>query len=98
RNTKPKVVPIKQWKPTGRLIPLRGQCPLVRPAALNRGTMPADLQGNNTPVEYNLVCSNQQPQLQMRIYVTKTHWTVGDPRRSDQSRRYELKVVEKSSI
>ncbi|GJS24333.1 putative reverse transcriptase domain-containing protein [Tanacetum coccineum] len=31
------------------------KCPLVRPTALNRGTMPADPQGNNTPVEYNLV-------------------------------------------
>ncbi|GKB32620.1 retrovirus-related pol polyprotein from transposon TNT 1-94 [Tanacetum coccineum] len=50
RNTKPKVVPVKQWKPTGRLILLGGQCPLVRPTALNRGTMPADPQGNNTPV------------------------------------------------
>ncbi|GJV13531.1 hypothetical protein Tco_1355072 [Tanacetum coccineum] len=30
--------------------------------------------------------------------VTKTHWTVGDLKRSDQSRRYELKVAEKSSI
>ncbi|GJX81561.1 hypothetical protein Tco_0331042 [Tanacetum coccineum] len=59
-NTKPKVVPVKQWKPTGRLILLGGQCPLVRPTALNRGTMPADPQGNNTPVEYNLICSNQQ--------------------------------------
>ncbi|GJT91101.1 retrovirus-related pol polyprotein from transposon TNT 1-94 [Tanacetum coccineum] len=47
-------------KPTGRLISLGGRCPLVRPTTLNRGTMPADLQGNNTPVEYNLVCSNQQ--------------------------------------
>ncbi|GKF02042.1 hypothetical protein Tco_0028965, partial [Tanacetum coccineum] len=37
RNTKPKVVPVKQWKPTSRLIPLGGQCPLVRPTALNRG-------------------------------------------------------------
>ncbi|GJR25200.1 retrovirus-related pol polyprotein from transposon TNT 1-94 [Tanacetum coccineum] len=57
-NTKPKVVPVKQWKPTGRLILLGGQCPLVRPTTLNRGTMPADPQGNNTPVEYNLVCFN----------------------------------------
>ncbi|GJW26507.1 retrovirus-related pol polyprotein from transposon TNT 1-94 [Tanacetum coccineum] len=55
RKTKPKVVPVKQWKPTGRLISLGGQCPLVRPTALNRGTMPDDPQGNNTPVEYNLV-------------------------------------------
>ncbi|GJY62050.1 retrovirus-related pol polyprotein from transposon TNT 1-94 [Tanacetum coccineum] len=47
-------------KPTGRLISLGGRCPLVRPTTLNRGTMPADPQGNNTPVEYNLVCSNQQ--------------------------------------
>ncbi|GJS24230.1 putative reverse transcriptase domain-containing protein [Tanacetum coccineum] len=55
RNTKPKVVPVKQWKPTGRLILLGGQCPIVRPTALNRGIMPTDPQGNNTPVEYHLV-------------------------------------------
>ncbi|GJR91959.1 retrovirus-related pol polyprotein from transposon TNT 1-94 [Tanacetum coccineum] len=30
-------------------------CKTFRPTALNRGTMPADPQGNNTPVEYNLV-------------------------------------------
>ncbi|GKC47553.1 hypothetical protein Tco_1065275 [Tanacetum coccineum] len=48
-------MPVKQWKPTGRLIPLGGQCPLVRPTSLNHGTMPTDPQGNNTPMEYNLV-------------------------------------------
>ncbi|GJV26919.1 retrovirus-related pol polyprotein from transposon TNT 1-94 [Tanacetum coccineum] len=30
RNTPPKVLPTKQWKPTGRLLPLGRQCPLVR--------------------------------------------------------------------
>ncbi|GJY32552.1 hypothetical protein Tco_0417021 [Tanacetum coccineum] len=60
RNTNPKVLPIKQWKPTGRLIPLEEQCPLARLTALNRGTMLADPQENNTPVAYNLVCTNQQ--------------------------------------
>ncbi|GJR93818.1 retrovirus-related pol polyprotein from transposon TNT 1-94 [Tanacetum coccineum] len=29
RNTPPKVLPTKQWKPTGRLLPLGRQCPLV---------------------------------------------------------------------
>ncbi|GKC37993.1 hypothetical protein Tco_1050377 [Tanacetum coccineum] len=43
RNTKPKALPVKQWKPTGRLIPLGRQCPLVRPTALNNPTMPANL-------------------------------------------------------
>ncbi|GKA47582.1 retrovirus-related pol polyprotein from transposon TNT 1-94 [Tanacetum coccineum] len=33
RDSKPKALPVKQWKPTGRLIPLDGQCPLVRPPA-----------------------------------------------------------------
>ncbi|GJX82254.1 hypothetical protein Tco_0331735, partial [Tanacetum coccineum] len=60
RNTNPKVLPIKQWKPTGRLIPLEEQFPLARLTALNRGTMLADPQENNTPVAYNLVCTNQQ--------------------------------------
>ncbi|GKB06144.1 retrovirus-related pol polyprotein from transposon TNT 1-94 [Tanacetum coccineum] len=37
RNTPPKVLPIKQWKPTGRLLPLGRQCPLVRFIALKNG-------------------------------------------------------------
>ncbi|GKD18395.1 retrovirus-related pol polyprotein from transposon TNT 1-94 [Tanacetum coccineum] len=60
RITKPKVKPVKQWKPTGRLISLGEQCPLVRPTAPNSGTMLPDPQENNPPVEYNLVCTNQQ--------------------------------------
>ncbi|GJT93212.1 retrovirus-related pol polyprotein from transposon TNT 1-94 [Tanacetum coccineum] len=50
RITKPKALPVKQWKPTGRLIPLDGQCPLVRPPA-----------PTNSPnhVASNLVYSNQ---------------------------------------
>ncbi|GJS64894.1 hypothetical protein Tco_0679458 [Tanacetum coccineum] len=50
RITKPKALPVKQWKPTGRLIPLDGQCPLVRP--------PAPTNSPN-PVASNLVYSNQ---------------------------------------
>ncbi|GJW37303.1 retrovirus-related pol polyprotein from transposon TNT 1-94, partial [Tanacetum coccineum] len=46
--------------PTGRLLSLGGLCPLVRPTALNCGTKLDDPQENNTHVEYNLVCSNQQ--------------------------------------
>ncbi|GJZ91483.1 retrovirus-related pol polyprotein from transposon TNT 1-94 [Tanacetum coccineum] len=34
RNTPPKVLPTKQWKPTGRILPLGRQCPLVRSTAL----------------------------------------------------------------
>nr|GEW32567.1 integrase, catalytic region, zinc finger, CCHC-type, peptidase aspartic, catalytic [Tanacetum cinerariifolium] len=59
RNTTPKVLPVKQWKPTGRLIPLKGQCPLIRPTALTSDTMLAEPHVHNTPVEYNLVCTNQ---------------------------------------
>ncbi|GJX97926.1 hypothetical protein Tco_0354945 [Tanacetum coccineum] len=46
RITKPKSLSVKQWKPTGRLIPLGGQCPLVRPTAPTNSP---------TPVESNLV-------------------------------------------
>ncbi|GKB90366.1 retrovirus-related pol polyprotein from transposon TNT 1-94 [Tanacetum coccineum] len=34
RNTPPTVLPTKQWKPTGRLLPLGRQCTLVRSTAL----------------------------------------------------------------
>ncbi|GKG07428.1 hypothetical protein Tco_0330397, partial [Tanacetum coccineum] len=53
RNTKPKVLNIKQWKLTGRIFPLGDQCPLTRPTALNNTTMLIDTQANNIPVESN---------------------------------------------
>nr|GEY13936.1 retrovirus-related Pol polyprotein from transposon TNT 1-94 [Tanacetum cinerariifolium] len=55
RKTTPKVLPVKQWKPTGRLILLGGQCPLVRPTTLTNDTMLAEPQGHNIPLEFNLV-------------------------------------------
>ncbi|GJU99603.1 retrovirus-related pol polyprotein from transposon TNT 1-94 [Tanacetum coccineum] len=55
RNTPPKVLPIRQWKPTGRLLPLGRQCPLVRSTALKSNHFPADPQETITPVAYNLV-------------------------------------------
>nr|GEU40360.1 integrase, catalytic region, zinc finger, CCHC-type, peptidase aspartic, catalytic [Tanacetum cinerariifolium] len=39
RNARPKVVPITLWKPMGRIIPLGGQCPLVRPTTSTSGLM-----------------------------------------------------------
>ncbi|GJW29210.1 retrovirus-related pol polyprotein from transposon TNT 1-94 [Tanacetum coccineum] len=38
------VLPTKQWKPTGRLLLLRRQCPLVRSTTLKSDCMPADPQ------------------------------------------------------
>ncbi|GKD00256.1 retrovirus-related pol polyprotein from transposon TNT 1-94, partial [Tanacetum coccineum] len=49
-NTPPKVLPIKQWKPTGRLLPLERQCPLVRSTTLKSDCMPTDLQETIAPV------------------------------------------------
>ncbi|GKB22287.1 integrase, catalytic region, zinc finger, CCHC-type containing protein [Tanacetum coccineum] len=49
RNTPPKVLPTKQRKPTGRLLLLRRQCPLVRSTALKSDCMPADPPGNYCP-------------------------------------------------
>ncbi|GKD33714.1 hypothetical protein Tco_1249223, partial [Tanacetum coccineum] len=57
RNTPPKVLPTKQWKPTGRLLPLGIQCPLVRSTTLKSDCMPADPQGNYCPccTDFSLV-------------------------------------------
>ncbi|GJY70939.1 retrovirus-related pol polyprotein from transposon TNT 1-94 [Tanacetum coccineum] len=54
RITKPKALSVKQWRPTGRLIPVGGQCPLVRPTASPNN------HKNSIPVTSTLVCSNQQ--------------------------------------
>ncbi|GKB38406.1 retrovirus-related pol polyprotein from transposon TNT 1-94, partial [Tanacetum coccineum] len=58
-NTPPKVLPTKQWKPTGRLLLLGRQCPLVRSTALKSDYMPADPQETIAPVASNLACTNQ---------------------------------------
>ncbi|GKF94645.1 hypothetical protein Tco_0284345, partial [Tanacetum coccineum] len=55
RSTKPKVLSVKQWKPTDRKILLGEQCPLVKLTALNNTAMLADTQANNIPVEYHPV-------------------------------------------
>ncbi|GKD34488.1 retrovirus-related pol polyprotein from transposon TNT 1-94 [Tanacetum coccineum] len=55
RNARPKVVPVTLWKPTGKVIPLGGQCPLVRPTASTSGLMVARSSAPHVPVEYNLV-------------------------------------------
>ncbi|GJV35996.1 hypothetical protein Tco_1408473 [Tanacetum coccineum] len=59
RGIPPKVLPTKQWKPTGRLLPLGRQCPLVRSTALKSDCLPADPQEPVAPVAYNLACTNQ---------------------------------------
>ncbi|GJZ10976.1 retrovirus-related pol polyprotein from transposon TNT 1-94 [Tanacetum coccineum] len=50
RNTPPKVLPTKQWKPTGRLLPLGRKCPLVRSTALKSDCLQADPQETIAPV------------------------------------------------
>nr|GEV88511.1 hypothetical protein [Tanacetum cinerariifolium] len=55
-DSRPKVVPVTLWKPTGRIIPLGGQCPLVCPTATSGLMVAAALNGvverqNHTLVE-----------------------------------------------
>ncbi|GJR48943.1 retrovirus-related pol polyprotein from transposon TNT 1-94, partial [Tanacetum coccineum] len=59
RNTPPKVLPTKQWKPTGRLLPLGRQRPLVRSTALKSDYLLVDPQETIAPVAYNRACTNQ---------------------------------------
>ncbi|GJR97967.1 retrovirus-related pol polyprotein from transposon TNT 1-94 [Tanacetum coccineum] len=55
RNTPPKVLPIKQWKPTGRLLPLERQCPLVRSTALKSGCYSKHMTGDRSRLRRNFV-------------------------------------------
>ncbi|GKA02514.1 retrovirus-related pol polyprotein from transposon TNT 1-94 [Tanacetum coccineum] len=55
KNTPPKVLPIKQWKPTGRLLLLRRQYPLVRSTALKSDCFPADPHETIAPVVVQIV-------------------------------------------
>ncbi|GJZ79161.1 retrovirus-related pol polyprotein from transposon TNT 1-94 [Tanacetum coccineum] len=50
RNTPPNVFPTKQWKPTGKLLPLGRQYPLVRSTTLKSNCLPADPQETNALV------------------------------------------------
>nr|GEZ42890.1 hypothetical protein [Tanacetum cinerariifolium] len=60
RKATSKVLSVKQCKPTGRLISLGEKFPLVRPTALTSDTMLAEPRAHNIPMEFNLVCTNQQ--------------------------------------
>ncbi|GJZ19225.1 retrovirus-related pol polyprotein from transposon TNT 1-94 [Tanacetum coccineum] len=73
-NTPLKVLPTKQWKPTGRLLPLVRQCPLVRSTAL-KYCMPADPQETIAPVAIICVYYQPGPQLQWGSYVSKSHFS-----------------------
>ncbi|GJS82732.1 retrovirus-related pol polyprotein from transposon TNT 1-94 [Tanacetum coccineum] len=57
RITKSKVVLVRQWKPTGRIIPLRGQCPLIRSTTSTSGPTVAKPQVTNAPVK----CCTDRP-------------------------------------
>ncbi|GJV20672.1 hypothetical protein Tco_1369692 [Tanacetum coccineum] len=73
RNTPPKVLPTKQWKPIGILLPLGRTCPLVRSTALKSNCLPADPQETIAPVAYNLACTNQpDPNCNWGSNVSKT--------------------------
>ncbi|GJY68990.1 hypothetical protein Tco_0471972 [Tanacetum coccineum] len=56
RNTPPKVLPKKQWKPTGRLLPVGRHCPLVRSTALKSDYMLANPQETIAPVVQIVLC------------------------------------------
>ncbi|GJX43585.1 integrase, catalytic region, zinc finger, CCHC-type containing protein [Tanacetum coccineum] len=65
-NSAIKVLPTKQWKPTGRFLPLARQCPLVRSNALKSDCLPADPLETIAPVVYNLACTNHRTPIAIR--------------------------------
>nr|GEV83748.1 hypothetical protein [Tanacetum cinerariifolium] len=52
RITKPKVVHVRQWKPTGKIIPLRRQSPLIRSIASTSAPIVAETQAPMVSVEF----------------------------------------------
>ncbi|GJW04743.1 putative ribonuclease H-like domain-containing protein [Tanacetum coccineum] len=48
RNTQPKVLPTKQWKPTGRLLPLGRQCLPVKSTALKSNCCSKHMTGDRS--------------------------------------------------
>nr|GEV81581.1 hypothetical protein [Tanacetum cinerariifolium] len=55
--TKPKVVHIRQWKPTGRIIPLSRQSPLIRSSASTSALIVAETQAPMVPVDLDTIYS-----------------------------------------
>ena len=67
----PRVVPVKEWKPTGRVIPLDTQCPVTRSIV---STSVAPIDKTKAPMVLaapKIVCTNQlEPNL---------NWGSGSP-------------------
>ncbi|GJR30778.1 hypothetical protein Tco_1107010 [Tanacetum coccineum] len=59
RITKPKVVPVRQWKPTGRIIPLGEQCPVTRSIASTSAPIVVETQAPMVPIVPDNACTNQ---------------------------------------
>ncbi|GJT81649.1 hypothetical protein Tco_1055991 [Tanacetum coccineum] len=59
RITKPKVVPVRQWKPTGRIIPLGEQCPVTRSIASTSALIIVETHAPMVPIVPDNACTNQ---------------------------------------